>query len=190
MPCPYESSATPRHWQLCIAIRSDTAYSADSWRPFAGTLGWRWLAASSREANVHAGIFLRRGLDLERRDAARIVGAVLPLLGSRVVRAWCGYDATIQRTHLKFPSHLTGPRAISRTTLPRPKVSTRTSTSRTRIHASITPGLRGTTPSAPPIAPRISSVCICITVKPPHKTSLADCYARSPRAAGEISHCS
>ena len=43
----------------------------------------------------------------------------------------------------------TGPRNGPRTTRPRPKVNKRTSTSMTRIHASINPGLRGMTPSAP-----------------------------------------
>ena len=35
------------------------------------------------------------------------------------------------------------------------------------------------TPSASPIACRISSVWICMTVKPPHRTSSTDCCARS-----------
>ncbi len=68
--------------------------------------------------------------------------------------------------YFKFPSHLTGPRTISRTTRPRPKVKTRTTTSRTRSQASINPGRRDTTPPASPIARRISSVWICIDLSP------------------------
>ena len=64
--------------------------------------------------------------------------------------------------YFKFPSHLTGPRNGPRTTRPHPKVNKRTTTSRTRSQASINPGRRGTTPSASPIALRISSVWICI----------------------------
>ena len=65
---------------LILRVRDARGYVSkiSSTEEMSTTRGIVVSAASSRKADVDAGILFRRGLDLKRREAARIVGTVLP----------------------------------------------------------------------------------------------------------------